>query len=200
MFDASFSTPDLDRFCLLDRLGLTVIGQHVAEDHTVLACRVVEPVDPVERDCWCHRCGAQGVPRDSVVRELAHVPNGWRPTILQVRVRRYGCVGCGHVWRQNLSRAAAPRAKLTTHAVLWALRAVVIDRASIARVAASLGASWHTVNDAVLAAGRALLIDDPARLDGVKVLGVDEHCWRHPRRSRHGATVRHGGHRPHTGP
>lgn len=58
---------------------------------------------------------------------------------------------------------------------------MVIDRASIARVEAGLGASWHTVNDAVLAAGRALLIDDPARLDGVKVLGVDEHCWRHPR-------------------
>jgi len=41
--------------------------------------------------------------------------------------------------------------------------------------------SWHTVNDAVLHAGRQLLIDDPTRLDGVRVLGVDEHCWRHPR-------------------
>ena len=60
----------------------------------------------------------------------------------------------------------------------------MIDRSSIARVAASLGCSWHTVNDAVLAAGRALLIDDPTRLDGVKVLGVDEHCWRHPRADR----------------
>ena len=65
--------------------------------------------------------------------------------------------------------------------MLWALRAVVIDRASIARVAASLGSSWHTVNDAVLAAGRALLIDDPTRLDGVRIIGVHEHCWRHPR-------------------
>ncbi len=65
--------------------------------------------------------------------------------------------------------------------MLWS---VVIDRMSISRVATSLGASWHTVNDAVLTAGRQLLINDPTRLDGVRVLGVDEHCWRH---THHGA-------------
>ncbi|MEP6853096.1 MAG: ISL3 family transposase [bacterium] len=184
MLDATFATPDLDGFCLLDRLGLTVTGQYVAEDHTVLACRVVEPDDVTERDCWCTCCGAQGVPRDTVVRKLAHVPVGWRPRILHVTVRRYRCAACGHVWRQDTSSAAAPRSKLTRPAVLWALKSVVIDRASMARVAASLGAAWHTVNNAVLAAGRALLIDDPQRLHGVKVIGVDEHCWRHPRRSR----------------
>lgn len=37
-------------------------------------------------------------------------------------------------------------------AVLWALKSVVIDRLSIAQVAEGLGASWHTVNDAVLCA------------------------------------------------
>jgi hypothetical protein len=26
-----------------------------------------------------------------------------------------------------------------------------------------------------------LLIGDPHRLDGVEVLGVEEHCWRYPR-------------------
>jgi hypothetical protein len=91
--EPTFCCPDLDAFCLLDRLGLTVTGQHVAEDHTVLRCRVLEPDDPVERDCWCHCCGATGVPRDTVTRRLAHVPVGWRPTILQVTVRRYRCVG-----------------------------------------------------------------------------------------------------------
>jgi len=109
------------------------------------------------------------------------VPLGWRPTTLLVRVRRYACTGCGRVWRQDTSEAARPRSKLSVHAVLWALRAVVIDRLSVARVAASLGVSWHTANSAVLAAGRELLIDEPARLDGVRVIGVDEHCWRHPR-------------------
>ncbi len=42
--------------------------------------------------------------------------------------------------------------------------------------------SWHTANTAVLAEGRRVLIDDPARFDGVRVVGVDEHSWRHTRR------------------
>ncbi len=183
MPNATFCCPDLDSFCQLDRLGLSVTGQQVHHDHAVLACRVLEPDD------WCHECGCQGVPRDTVVRELAHVPLGWRPTILAVRVRRYRCTGCGHVWRQDTTGAAAPRAKLSRHAVLWALKSVVIDRLSIARVAASLGVRWHTVNDAVLAAGRQLLIDDPGRLDGVRVIGVDEHAWRHTRRGDKYVTV-----------
>jgi len=160
VLNATFCSPDLDSFCRLDRLGLSVIGQQIHDDHTVLRCRVLEPDD------WCHACGAQGRPSDTVLRELAHVPLGWRPTILQLRVRRYRCTGCGHVWRQNTEQAAAPRAKLSQHAVLWALKGVVIDRLSIARIAAGLGVSWHTVNDGVLAAGRALLIKDPGRLDG----------------------------------
>jgi len=41
--DPTFDCPDLDSFCLIDRLDLTVTGQHVGTDHTVLACRVVEP-------------------------------------------------------------------------------------------------------------------------------------------------------------
>ena len=179
MPEPTFDCPDLDAFCLLDRLGLTVTAQHIGEDHSVLACRVVEPEDVTERSCWCTRCGELGVPRDTVLRRLSHVPMGWRPTLLHVTVRRYRCPGCAHVWRQDTTSAAGPRSKLSRSAVLWALTSVVIDRLSVARVADGLGASWHTVNDAVLAAGRALLIDDPGRLEGVRVLGVDEHCWRH---------------------
>lgn len=38
---------------------------------------------------------------------------------------------------------------------------------------------WDIANDAIIAEGKRVLIDDPARFDGVTVLGVDEHCWRH---------------------
>ena len=31
-----------------------------------------------------------------------------RPTTLEVIIRRYRCAGCGHVWRQDTSRAAEP--------------------------------------------------------------------------------------------
>ena len=49
--------------------------------------------------------------------------------------------------------------------------------------------AWHTANDAVLAEGQRLLIDDPARFDGVAVIGVDEHVWRHTRRGDKYVTV-----------
>lgn len=40
---------------------------------------------------------------------------------------------------------------------------------------------WDIANEAIIAEGKRVLIDYPARFDGVTVLGVDEHCWRHTR-------------------
>jgi transposase len=125
-----------------------------------------------------------GVPRGSVLRRLAHVPLGWRATILHVRIRRYRCSGCGQAWRQDTTAAAAPRAKLPAQAGLWALKSVII-----ARIAAGPGVSWHTVNDAALAAGRQLPIADPARFDGAQVPGADEHARRRTRRGDKFVTV-----------
>src|SRR5690625_3893170 len=51
-----------------------------------------------------------------------------------------------------------------------------------ARVADALAVSWNAVNNAVLAEGQRVLIADPARFDGVAVIGVDEHVWRHTHR------------------
>ena len=109
--------------------------------------------------------------RDTVVRRLAHEPFGWRPTTLLVTVRRYRCGDCGHVWRQDTSRAAAPRAKLSRRALRWALEALVVQHLTVARVAEGL-AVWNTTNDAVLAEGQRALIDDPTRYDGVSVVGT----------------------------
>ena len=122
MLDATFACPDLTTFARLDELGLEAIGQRLEPDRAVLACRVVEP------DEWCRRCGCQGRARDTVVRRLAHEPVGWRPTVLLVRVRRYHCTGCGHVWRQDTSKAAEPRAKLSRRGLRWALEAIVVGR------------------------------------------------------------------------
>lgn len=183
MSDVTFACPDLTTFCRLDELGLVVTGQHLEPDRAVLACRVVDD------DGWCRRCGCQGAPRDSVVRRLAHEPLGWRPTMLEVTVRRYGCTGCGHVWRQDTSRAAAPRAKLSRRGLRWALEGIVCQHLSVARVAQGLGVAWNTANDAVLAEGRRVLINDPARFEGVAVIGVDEHVWRHTRRGDKYVTV-----------
>jgi transposase len=124
-----------------------------------------------------------------VTRQLAHEPLGWRPTTLVVTVRRYRCTGCGHVWRQDTSRAAEPRAKLSRRGLRWALEAIVVAHLTLARVAEGLGVAWDTANAAVLAEGRRTLIDDPARFDGVAVIGVDEHVWRHTRREDKYVTV-----------
>jgi len=174
--DATFACPDLTTFARLDELGLVVTGQRLEPDRAVLACRVVDP------DHWCRRCGCQGLSRDTVTRRLAHEPLGWRPTTLLVTVRRYRCTGCGHVWRQDTSRAAEPRAKLSRRGLRWALEGIVCQHLTIARVAEGLGVSWNTANDAVLAEGKRVLIDDPGRFDGVTTVGVDEHVWRHTRR------------------
>ena len=175
MPDATFACPDLTTFCRLDELGIEVTGQRLEPDRAVLACRVVEV------DRWCRRCGCEGASRGSVLRRLAHEPVGWRPTTLEVTVRRYRCTGCGHVWRQDTSEAAAPRAKLSRRALAWALEAIVCQHLSVARVAQGLAVAWNTANDAVLAEGARVLIGDPDRFDGVRVVGVDEHVWRHTR-------------------
>jgi transposase len=65
----------------------------------------------------------------------------------------------------------------------------VVGHLSVARVAAALAVSWNTANDAVLAEGQRVLIDDPTRFDGVSVVGVDEHVWRHTRRGDKYVTV-----------
>lgn len=98
---------------------------------------------------------------------------------MHVRVRRYRCTGCALTWRQDTSRAAEPRAKLSRGGLRWALTAIVCQHLTVARVAEALAVSWNCANDAVLAEGRRVLIADPAGLQGVSAIGVDEHVWRH---------------------
>lgn len=73
MFNATFAAPCLTTFCRLDELGLEAVGQHLDTERAVIECRVVED------DPWCRRCGAEGVPRDTVVRRLAMSRSGIGP-------------------------------------------------------------------------------------------------------------------------
>jgi len=38
---------------------------------------------------------------------------------------RYRCIGCGHVWRQDTTAAAEPRAKSSRGGLRWALEGIV---------------------------------------------------------------------------
>ena len=72
------------------------------------------------------------------------------------------------MWRQDTSLAAEPRAKLSRRGLRWALEGIVRQHLTVARVAEGLGVAWNTANDAVLAEGKRILIEDPHRLDGVR--------------------------------
>ncbi|AUA17244.1 Transposase [Streptomyces malaysiensis subsp. malaysiensis] len=65
----------------------------------------------------------------------------------------------------------------------------MVGHLTVARVAEGLGVARNTANDAVLAEGKQVLIDDPAWFDGVRVVGVDEHVWRHTSRGDKYVTV-----------
>lgn len=60
---------------------------------------------------------------------------------------------------------------------------------TVAGVAEAVGVSWRCANTAVLDGGRRLLISDPVCFDAVRVLGVDEHVWRHTRAGDRDVTV-----------
>jgi transposase len=180
---ATFAVPDVTTFARLEGLGLQVVGQFLEPDRGVLACRVVDP------DHVCRRCGDRGIARDTVTRRLAHEPLGWRPTLfaghgppVPLPGLRPG-VAAGHV---GSCRAGA---RLSPGGLRWALEGLVCQHLTIARIAEALGVSWNTANDAVLAEGKRVLIDDPHRLDGVQVIGVDEREWRHTRRGDKFVTV-----------
>jgi len=185
MSETTFSRPDLTTFLGLEALGLTAVGQFLTAERAVIECRMPIGLE----DPLCKVCGVQGVARGTVARRLAHVPVGWRPTELVVRVRRFACRHCRRVWRQDANRLAEPRARLTHQAVDWGLRALGLESMSVSRAAQALGVTWHTANTAILASAQVTLLDDPHRFDGVEVLGVDEHVWRHTKRGDEYVTV-----------
>jgi transposase len=69
--------------------------------------------------------------------------------------------------------AIRPRAVLTERARAEACRRVGKDAHAVAAVARDLGVGWATVMRAVTDHGQPL-VDDPARLNGVAALGLDE--------------------------
>jgi transposase len=75
-------------------------------------------------------------------------------------------------WTET-SEHIRPRASLTERARREACRRVGQDGETVARVAGQYGAGWQAIMNAVVEYGRPL-VEDPARLDGVERLGVDE--------------------------
>ena len=161
-------------------LGVTITDAAVDGEVTVVFCNLLD--DGRRR---CPGCGGEGVYRDTVIRQVTDVPVVGHPLRLQVRVPRYRCVNTAcerEVFAHNTSRLARPGGSTTRRCARYILRRLMIDRATVAAVARELGLSWDTVNSIAMDATRMIVAADTARLDGVRVIGVDEHRWSHTRR------------------
>jgi transposase len=161
-------------------LGVRIVDAAIAGEATVLWCELL--IDGPGR---CPGCGLAGSYRDSIERRVSDVPVVGHPLELRVRLPRYLCVhdGCDReVFVRDSSRLARPGASTTRRCATFVLRRLAIDKATVAAVARELGRSWDTVNSIAVEATRELLLAaGPARLEGVRVIGVDEHAWSHTR-------------------
>jgi len=146
---------------------------------------LVVVVEQAGRRPECVGCGQLPQVKDRDTVELVDLPYGGRPSRLRWRKFRWVCrnEACDVItWTWDDSRIAFPRQALTDRAGRWVTAQVGRCGRSVSEVAAELGCSWHTVNDAVMAYGEALIDDDPDRIGVVTALGLDEalFCRRGP--------------------
>lgn len=141
----------------------------------------------------CVGCGQLPVVKDRETVELIDLPYGGRTSRLRWRKVRWVCRNedCDMItWTWDDTRIGFPRQALTDRAARWVTVQVGRYGRSVAEVADELGCSWHTVNDAVISYGEALVDDDPDRVGTVCALGLDEvlFCRRGPFRRQHWST------------
>lgn len=136
----------------------------------------------------CDECGSRAEVKDRPRVELVDLPAFGRPVRLVWHKHRWRCrepeCSMGS-WTGVDTRIAAPRLGLTDRAGRWVTVQVGKCGRTVSEVARELGCDWHTVNDAVLAYGQALLDADTDRVGSVTALGMDETLfarvgkWRH---------------------
>jgi transposase len=123
----------------------------------------------------CAACGSQARLHARRTVRVRDLPIGGRPVVLAWRKRIWRCVepACAvRTWTEQ-TVVIRPRAVLTERARAEACRRVGKDAHAVAAVARDLGVGWATIMRSVADHGSPL-VDDPARLDGVAALGLDE--------------------------
>ena len=165
-----------DTICRTAELGLSIDNAADAGDVTHLYCH------PVTVDLSCPGCGQGCRVRDHVERRLTDLPIAGHPSVLHVRVPRLVCGNddCNvAIFRASIPQAADDRRSVTRRVTRWILQRMAIDGMSVKACARALGIGWDKTNQLALTACRHLAYGDPTRLDRVRVLGVDEHKWKH---------------------
>jgi transposase len=140
--------------------------QPVLEIH--VECRTTRP--------GCPTCGVFAHLKDQRIVTLVDLPCFGKCTRLLWHKRRWRCPDpdCANgSWTEENDRIAASRLAMTDRAGRWITEQVGRCARSVNEVATELGCDWHTVNDAVIAYGEAL-VDHPGRFATVEALGLDE--------------------------
>jgi transposase len=154
---------------LLGLDGFEVTAAEVIDDEWRLA------VQTTATTMGCAACGTRARLHARRTVRVRDLPIGGRPVVLAWGKRVWRCVepACAvQTWTEQ-QVAIRPRAVLTERARAEACRRVGKDAHAVAAVARDLGVGWATVMRAVTDHGQPL-VDDPARLNGVAALGLDE--------------------------
>jgi transposase len=127
-------------------------------------------------DVVCPSCRERARVKDRPVVSYVDLPVYAAPMTLTWKKHRLRCVNANcraTTWMFEDHRIAAKGCLLTTRAAKWATNQVGQGR-TVAEVANELSCDWHTVNDAVLTYGEALLAADRRRRNQTTAIGLDE--------------------------
>ena len=133
-------------------------------------------IEQVLSEIRCPTCGALAQVKERPVVYYVDLPVFGTPMSLAWKKHRMRCVdpGCPmKSWVLRDPRIAAKGCLLTTRAAKWATVQVGGGR-TVSEVAAELDCDWHTVNDAVITYGEALLAADRKRMNQTSAIGLDE--------------------------
>jgi transposase len=133
-------------------------------------------IEQVLDEVRCPRCGQVAEVKERPVVRYVDLPVYGVPMHLAWKKHRMRCVDARcptKSWTVGDHRIAAKNCLLTTRAAKWATVQVGGGR-TVSEVAAELACDWHTVNDAVVTYGEALLEADRKRLNQTSAIGLDE--------------------------
>jgi transposase len=167
------------RWCARADAIFDVPDMHVLDVEIDDQQRLVLTIESDQLEAACPRCGAVAGGHGRRVRMLHDAPCFGRVTMLRWLVRIWRCrePACPADTFSEAHDVAPPRMVLTTRAVAWATSALSYDDTTVSALARHLGVDWHTAWDAIETEAKARTTN-PARLKGVRTLGVDEHIWR----------------------
>lgn len=144
--------------------GYRVTGQCHKDNKTILK------IERKHVKICCRHCGNIGISLDgSRIRDILCVPFGLRKTLLRVRIRRYRCPKCGHVWQESVPFVTGNRHYSHRFAQY---AAVLLKTCTIKSVATLLSVSWDTVKRIHKEYLRRRYT--PVSLKGVRNIGIDE--------------------------